>query len=69
MPDIDRNIVCQQLIVDTSSRYVSQDREKTIYKKIKVTTSTVKGLLYTHFIYETNYTKWLSYVVLVRKAS
>lgn len=51
------------------ARYVSQRRRRKSPKKAEATASKVKGLLYAKFISEAKYTKWLSSIVLVKKAS
>ncbi|MCH96277.1 hypothetical protein A2U01_0017261 [Trifolium medium] len=69
MLGIDPTAACHYLNVNPDAKYVAQRRQRQSTEKTEAAKTIVDGLIQAKFISEIHYTKWLSTVVLVKKAS
>ncbi|GAU46913.1 hypothetical protein TSUD_402940, partial [Trifolium subterraneum] len=69
MPGIIPEVACHQLTIDPRASAVVQRRRKQSPEKAEAARKAVKDLLEANFIAETQYTTWISNVVLVKKSN
>ena len=67
MLELDLKIEYHHLTIDPYLKVVAQRRRKQSSEKIEAVELAVKDLLEVHFVFESQYTTWLSNVVLVEK--
>ena len=69
MPGIDPEVACHRLAIRKGARPVRQKRRCFNEEKYEAISSEVEKLLKVGFIWEVNYPKWISNVVMVKKAN